>query len=92
MTTKLAGCIVGLVLLTGLPNSLWAKSQTVDRHDCRRVKSGYTCEKGPLAGRSFPSRQAMIHALRKDSAPGNVEPVRDQPSPNKKLSKAKASR
>lgn len=90
-TTLLAGLMAGLVLFAGLPNSLWAKSQTVDRHDCHRVKSGYVCEKGPLAGRSFASRQAMINALRKDAGPDNAQPVRDQLSSKKKPSKAKSS-
>ena len=90
-TTLLAGFMAALVLFVGLPNSLWAKGQPVDRHDCYRVRSGYVCEKGPLARRSFASRQAMINALRKDADPGNVQPVRDQPSSKKKPSKAKAS-
>lgn len=87
----LAGFIAGLVLVAGLPSSLWAKGQPVDRHDCHRAKSGYICEKGPLAGRSFVSRQAMINALRKDAGPGNAQPVHDQPSAKKKPSKAKSS-
>jgi hypothetical protein len=87
----LAGLMTGFALVAGLPSTLWAKGQPMDRHDCHRVKSGYVCEKGPLAGRSFASRQAMINALRKDIGPGNVQPVRDQPSVKKKPSKAKAS-
>ena len=88
---KLAGFIAGLVLFIGLPNTPWAKVQSVDRHDCRRAKSGYACEKGPLAGRSFVSRQAMINALRKDAGPGTVQPVHGQPSFKKKLPKARSS-
>lgn len=91
-TMLVTGFMAGLVLVVGLPNSLWAKAQPVDRHDCRRVKSGYVCDKGPLAGKSFASRQAMINALRKDSAPANVQPVREQPPTKKKPSKATASR
>ncbi|MEX5213052.1 MAG: hypothetical protein NW703_02700 [Nitrospiraceae bacterium] len=91
-TTFMAGVIAGVVLVVGLPNSLWAKSRPVDRHDCHRVKTGYLCEKGPLAGRSFASRQAMIRALRMDSAPGALQPVRDQPLVKKKPSKAKSAR
>ena len=34
----------------------------------------------------------MINALRKDSAPANVQPVREQPPTKKKPSKATASR
>ena len=91
-TMLVTGFMAGLVLVAGLPNSLWAKGQPVDRHDCHRVKSGYVCDKGTLAGRSFASRQAMINALRKDAAPANVQPVRVQPSVKKKPSKANASR
>jgi hypothetical protein len=90
-TMLLAGYIAGFVLFAGFPNGLWAKGQPIDRHDCHRAKSGYVCEKGPLAGRSFASRQAMINALRKDAGPGNVQPVREQPSVKKKPSKAKSS-
>jgi hypothetical protein len=91
ITTKLTGFIAGLVLFIGLPNTLGAKVQPVDRHDCHQVRRGYVCKKGPLAGQSFVSRKAMIDALRKDSRPGSLQPVHGLPAVQKKSPKAKSS-
>lgn len=52
--------------LFALPSLTW--SAPPGGHDCvKQGKQGYRCVKGPLAGQTFPSRQAMVAALRKGS-------------------------
>jgi len=63
-----------IALLAGfffaLPSLTWPAPS--GGHDCmKQGKQGYRCVKGPLAGQTFPSRQAMVAALRKGS--GNQE-------------------
>lgn len=52
--------------LFALPTLTW--SAPPSGHDCvKQGRQGYRCVKGPLAGQTFPSRQAMVAALRKGS-------------------------
>ncbi len=54
-------------VLFALPSLTW--SAPVGGHDCvKQGKQGYRCVKGPLAGQTFPSQQAMVAALRKGSS------------------------
>lgn len=53
-------------VLFALPSLTW--SAPAGGHDCvKQGKQGYRCVKGPLAGQTFSSQQAMVAALRKGS-------------------------
>ena len=67
MSRMLAFALVLSVLgLTLTPFVSWA-AQAEEKHDCRqeRPKGSYYCERGPLAGKRFASRKAMVEALNK---------------------------
>ncbi|MGQ0811405.1 MAG: hypothetical protein ACT4OO_09295 [Nitrospiraceae bacterium] len=54
-----------------VPVGIWAaKGKAVDKHDCYQVspQGRFVCDKGPLAGKTFLSREAMMEGLRKDSS------------------------
>jgi hypothetical protein len=78
---------LGIILVTVLPVTVWA-GKSADKHDCRAEKGGkYVCEKGPLAGKTFASKKAMIDAMR------NGSPSSDQTQPvSAKPVKAKVSK
>lgn len=59
---------LSLLWLTLTPFVSWA-AQTVMKHDCHqeRPKGSYYCERGPLAGKRFASRKAMVAALKNSS-------------------------
>lgn len=60
-----------LFIVLGMPPLAWSAPST-GGHDCvKQGKQGYRCVKGPFAGQTFPSRQAMVAHLRKGS--GNQE-------------------
>lgn len=57
----LFGAVLGCVIL--MPLGGWA-AKPVYKHDCRVEKGGrYVCERGPLAGKTFASRKAMMEAV-----------------------------
>lgn len=60
--------VLWLTLTPLTPFVSWA-AQTVMKHDCRqeRPKGSYYCERGPLAGKRFASRKAMVAALKNSS-------------------------
>ena len=59
--------VLSMLWLTLTPLVSWT-AQTVEKHDCRqeRPKGSYYCERGPLAGKRFASRKAMVEALNKN--------------------------
>lgn len=61
--------VLFLLWLTLTPFVSWA-AQAEEKHDCRqeRPKGSYYCERGPLAGKRFASRKAMVEALNKSLA------------------------
>lgn len=61
--------VVSMLWLTLTPFVSWA-AQAVMKHDCRQElpKGSYYCERGPLAGKRFASRKAMVEALNKSLA------------------------
>lgn len=70
MSRMLAVVLVPTILwLTLTPFVSWA-AQPLMKHDCRqdRPKGSYYCERGPLAGKRFASRKAMVEALNKSLA------------------------
>lgn len=60
--------VLSILWLTLTPSISWA-AQAVMKHDCRqeRPKGSYYCERGPLAGKRFASRKAMVAALKNSS-------------------------
>lgn len=79
-----------LALTMGPAISFAAKSG--DKHDCRqeRPRGPYICERGPLAGKTFATKKAMIEALRNGAtAP---RPVKKETAAKSAPSKAKASK
>ena len=60
---------LSVLWLTLTPFVSWA-AQAVMKHDCyqERPKRSYYCERGPLAGKRFASRKAMVAALKNSSA------------------------
>lgn len=69
MSRMLAVVLVLSVLwLTLTPFVSWAV-QAAEKHDCvqERPKGSYYCERGPLAGKRFASRKAMVEALKSSS-------------------------
>ncbi|MEW6245182.1 MAG: hypothetical protein AB1555_00545 [Nitrospirota bacterium] len=82
--------VVLMALVMGPATSFAAKSS--DKHDCRqeRPRGPYICERGPLAGKTFATRKAMIEALRNGAtAP---MPVKKESAVKSAPSKAKASK
>lgn len=75
---------IGIVFLSVLaPVGVWAAtSKAADKHDCQQAgQSGrFVCDKGPLAGKTFLSRDAMIESLRKESSKAAAQPVAAKPS------------
>jgi len=66
MNSRLSFVLVLSILWFALtPFVLWA-AQAAEKHDCRqeRPKGSYYCEHGPLAGKRFASRKAMVEALK----------------------------
>lgn len=63
--------VLSVLCLTLTPFVSWA-AQAVVKHDCRqeRPKGSYYCERGPLAGKRFVSRKAMVEALKNSSDAG----------------------
>ena len=77
-TRVMIGLCFGFLLLMPL-NGLAAKP--ADKHDCRAEKGGrYVCEKGPLAGKSFASRKAMMEAVSGGSASDVGQTVSEKPA------------
>ncbi|HXF91809.1 MAG TPA: hypothetical protein VNK46_03550 [Nitrospiraceae bacterium] len=79
-----------LVLIMGPAISFAGKS--TDKHDCRqeRPRGPYVCERGPLAGRTFATKKAMIEALRNGAtASMPVQKESAVKSPPAKVSKKK---
>ena len=77
-TRWMLGLWVSLSLM--LPFNGWA-AKPADKHDCRAEKGGrYVCEKGPLAGKSFASRKAMMEAVSGGSASDVGQPVSEKPA------------
>lgn len=78
-----------MVVVMGPVISFAGKS--ADKHDCRqeRPRGPYICERGPLAGRTFATKKAMIEALRNGSA--TPVTVTDKSTGGSGSSKAKAS-
>ena len=67
MSSNLTAIAVLAGVLFALPALTW--SAAAGGHDCvKQGKQGYRCVKGPLAGQTFSSQQAMVAALRKGSA------------------------
>lgn len=71
---------MGILILTVWPSMSWA-AKAKDRHDCHAEKGGrYVCDKGPLAGKQFASKKAMVEALRSGSqSSGEAKPVSAKP-------------
>ncbi len=60
--------MIGCLLVAATPVLGWARSND-DGHDCVKAgKRGYKCVKGPLAGKSFPTQEAMIKEMRKGAS------------------------
>jgi hypothetical protein len=61
--------VLSVLWLTLTPFVSWA-AQAAEKHDCRqeRPKGSYYCEHGPLAGKRFASRKAMVEALKNSFA------------------------
>lgn len=55
-----------LAALLAVPALGAAHGDRLDRHGCHKNRGagGYHCHKGPFAGRSFPSQEAMLKALK----------------------------
>jgi hypothetical protein len=71
MSRKLPVVLVLSVLsLTLTPFVSWAV-QAAEKHDCHQEspKGSYYCERGPLAGKRFASRKAMVMAMKNSSKP-----------------------
>ena len=75
---------IGMVVLSVLvPAGAWAAtSKAADKHDCQQVgQSGrFVCDKGPLAGKTFLSREAMVEALRKAPTSTVAKPAAAKPT------------
>ncbi len=75
---------IGIAVLSVLvPVGAWATtSKAADKHDCQQVgQSGrIVCDKGPLRGKTFLSRDAMVEGLQKESAAAKAKPVEAKPS------------
>ncbi len=77
MFAVLLGC------MTLMPFSGWA-GKPADKHDCRAQKGGrYVCERGPLAGKTFASRKAMMEAVSAGASSDMGQTVSDKPSGGK---------
>ncbi len=79
-----------LALIMGPALSFAGKS--TDKHDCRqeRPSGPYVCERGPLAGKTFATKKAMIEALRNGvTAPRPVKKESAVKSPPATASKKK---
>ncbi len=61
--------VLSILWLTLTPFVSWA-AQAAMKHDCyqERPKGSYYCERGPLAGKRFASKKAMVAALKNSSA------------------------
>lgn len=79
-----------MVVVMGSEISFAGKS--TDKHDCRqeRPRGPYVCERGPLAGKTFANKKAMIEALRNGSA--TPVTVKEQSTGGSAPSKTKASK
>lgn len=57
--------VLSLLLLTLTPFATWS-AQPLMKHDCRQEhpKGSFYCDRGPLAGKRFASRKAMVEALK----------------------------
>jgi hypothetical protein len=81
------GALLGFIVL--MPINGWA-GKPVDKHDCRAEKGGrFVCERGPLAGKSFASRKAMMEAVSAGS-PSDVGQTGSEKAAGSKSGKAKA--
>jgi hypothetical protein len=60
---------LSVLWVTLTPFVSWA-AKAVMKHDCyqEHPKSSYYCERGPLTGKRFASRKAMVAALKNSSA------------------------
>lgn len=72
------------IALTALPAASWG-AQAKDKHDCLAQKGGkYVCVKGPLAGKTYGSKKAMMDALRSGVSSGvkqaEVSPIGGKPA------------
>lgn len=63
---------IGIVVLAlSVSIGAWAAtSKAADKHDCQEVGQSkrIVCDKGPLRGKTFMSREAMVEGLQKESA------------------------
>jgi hypothetical protein len=85
MLSTFLGCAI-LMPLDG-----WA-GKPADKHDCRAEKGGrYVCERGPLAGKTFASRKAMMEAVSVGSSQDVGQALSDKPAGGKS-SKGKSHR
>ncbi len=83
MAQVIASAVV-LVVLAALPLASWA-AKSKDKHDCLVEKGGkYVCVKGPLAGKTYGSKKAMMEALRSGVSSGarqaEVRPRNERPA------------
>ena len=60
---RLRACTT-ILLLSALPVLAWAHGGGLDSMGCHndRKRGEYHCQKGELAGQSFPSKQAALRA------------------------------
>lgn len=91
MVRKLS-IFLGMVLMAVMHPAISFAGKSTDKHDCRqeRPRGSYICERGPLAGKTFATKKAMIEALR-NGATAPI-PVEQESAVKGAPSKAKASR
>lgn len=74
---------IGIVVLSVLVLvGVWAAtSEAADKHECQQVGQSkrFVCDKGPLAGKTFLSREDMVQALQKQTA-AKAKPEAAKPS------------
>ncbi|MBI5855378.1 MAG: hypothetical protein HZB35_09175 [Nitrospirae bacterium] len=73
-----------LSVLFLMPAAGWA-AKPADKHDCHAEKGGrFVCDRGPLAGKSFANRKAMMEAVSaggsSDVGRSGAQAVSDKPA------------
>lgn len=83
LTRWMLTALLGVLFL--MPAAGWA-AKSADKHDCHGEKGGrYVCDRGPLAGKSFANRKAMMEAVSaggsSDVGQSGAQAVSEKPAP-----------